>query len=921
MKFPLPSIILSLALSSPTLAAQVVPSIVPHQGRIVVNGTNFEGVGQFKFHLYQDADDDHENDNESPIWKNDGSDPKNPVPDNAVTVNVTKGRYSVDLGDISIANMTALPGSLAPPPGSHTYLRVWFDDGVHGFEQLAPDQRLLAVPFALHAGSAGRVTSGGVSNDALENGSITADKLFPGLQSQETNVSDLPEAGGVVHINFDKPYDSTPEVKVLSPGLEAFGVGPNGFSVRVPPGRITVASAGNVGMHSKMRVIAGRACIAYYDATATALMFVRALDESGSAWGNPIIVDTTNDTGRNISLANVGGHPAIAYRDVTNGNLRYARASNPEGSVWGTLAVVDGLGVDGVFGEFTSLAVIAGRPAIAYQADATGTKQLRYAYAEDALGSSWMTPFQIGFGDGIGQRGFYPQLAVFDGKPGIVDFNPFYRIPEYLASTTVTGAEGNGGAWTLGKPINRSGYGGAYISMALQNDVAILAHVDEALGLLFFSRAANAAADEWLAPVVIAGGAPAHASLAIIDGFPAVAWQETSTGDLMYSRALNAEGTAWEAPQVLDSSFDVGSFASLQEVNGKAAVAYYDATLGNLKFTTVGRPFNNKLSWQASATPAPIVAAEVAKGSIRPEHFATGTLGRDLVITGNNSFALGEASHAAGDAALAAGQSTHAAGAASVALGANTSASGANSLAIGLRTVASGDHSVAMGYNTHAKSFGEVVIGQFNVIRSDASATEWVPSQSAFVVGGGSNGSGLDLFRVRKDGQVFAEGDYQTKSDYTFRSRRTFHKRISARMFQPASDSNSYKKDSGLALTGTDTSQKFFAPLEIPLGAEIGRVTVDYVDDADDASFVDTKMWLYWETGGETADQLIGPPWIIDTAIFNGNSSVPSQQVDVVIDTTEKALYLRLDFNVSATSPSVRFLGVNVEYSHDRLTY
>ena len=71
-------------------------------------------------------------------------------PTAAVTLTVTKGLYSVLLGDTSIANMTvAVPSSVFT--NSDVRLRVWFNDGTHGSQLLTPDQRIAAVGYAFMA--------------------------------------------------------------------------------------------------------------------------------------------------------------------------------------------------------------------------------------------------------------------------------------------------------------------------------------------------------------------------------------------------------------------------------------------------------------------------------------------------------------------------------------------------------------------------------------------------------------------------------------------------------------------------------------------------------------------------------------------------------------------------------------------------
>ena len=51
-------------------------------------------------------------------------------------------------------------------------------------------------------------------------------------------------------------------------------------------------------------------------------------------------------------------------------------------------------------------------------------------------------------------------------------------------------------------------------------------------------------------------------SLAMVNGRPAVAYYDAANGNLNYIRANNANGTSWPAPIVVDNSFDAGDFPS-----------------------------------------------------------------------------------------------------------------------------------------------------------------------------------------------------------------------------------------------------------------------------------------------------------------------------------------------------------------------
>jgi hypothetical protein len=148
-----------------------VPGIINYQGRIVDNGTNFTGTGQFQFALV--------NNGASQVYWSNGV--------NAVAVSVSKGLYSVLLGDATLANMAAIP--LTVFTNADVRLRVWFNDGVSGLQQLSPDQRLAAVGYALMAGS-------------VPDGAITSSKIAAGAVGSSQLASNLTISGTVTATAF-----------------------------------------------------------------------------------------------------------------------------------------------------------------------------------------------------------------------------------------------------------------------------------------------------------------------------------------------------------------------------------------------------------------------------------------------------------------------------------------------------------------------------------------------------------------------------------------------------------------------------------------------------------------------------------------------------------------------------------------------
>jgi hypothetical protein len=75
-----------------------------------------------------------------------------------------------------------------------------------------------------------------------------------------------------------------------------------------------------------------------------------------------------------------------------------------------------------------------------------------------------------------------------------------------------------------------------------------------------------------------------YASHAVINGNPAVAYYDATNGDLKFIRANENSGTNWATAVTVTSTGNIGQYPSLLTVNGNPAIAYYDAANGDLKY-------------------------------------------------------------------------------------------------------------------------------------------------------------------------------------------------------------------------------------------------------------------------------------------------------------------------------------------------
>ena len=180
------TILLTFLLTTTQMFAAGVPQMIPYSGTIAVDGAPFNGEGQFKFAIINGhADCKTFGAGCVSYWSNDNSsiNGKEPIihvinqPTTEVTepkgIPVSNGTFSIKLGDTLLKNMLAIIDGVFS--NNVTYLRIWFNDGVTGFQQLSPDRQLVSVPYAYRA-----VTADNVGTGQIADGSITTAKIANG---------------------------------------------------------------------------------------------------------------------------------------------------------------------------------------------------------------------------------------------------------------------------------------------------------------------------------------------------------------------------------------------------------------------------------------------------------------------------------------------------------------------------------------------------------------------------------------------------------------------------------------------------------------------------------------------------------------------------------------------------------------------
>ena len=106
-----------------------------------MDGSPFTGTAYLKFAFVDGS-------GEFSYWSHDGTSANGSEPDGNVSVSVSGGLYSIMIGDTQIAGMGEVDEAVFSNHND-VHLRVWFSDGVNGFEQISPDRRFASVPYVL----------------------------------------------------------------------------------------------------------------------------------------------------------------------------------------------------------------------------------------------------------------------------------------------------------------------------------------------------------------------------------------------------------------------------------------------------------------------------------------------------------------------------------------------------------------------------------------------------------------------------------------------------------------------------------------------------------------------------------------------------------------------------------------------------
>jgi hypothetical protein len=302
---------------------------------------------------------------------------------------------------------------------------------------------------------------------------------------------------------------------------------------------VTVAATGP--FETSLAVVNCRPAIGYSDFSGN-LKFAYASDGDGGGPWTIVVVDNDADDDESIypSMKVVNGRPAISYHHKGQSSLFYAYAADAQGNGPWTVTEVDSAGQGpGPLGAYNSLAMVNGVPAISYYSgDGQIDGKLTFAYATDAQGTgSWIKVMV----DGAGDVGEFTSLAVVNGRPAISYGDISNGDLKFAYASDAQGA----GPWTV-LTVDSAGTVGRYNALAVISGVPVISYYDTSNGDLKLAAATDPqGAGPWNTLTVDSAGLVGPStSLARIEGTAAISYYDDSNHRLKYATIPDVHWTA-----------------------------------------------------------------------------------------------------------------------------------------------------------------------------------------------------------------------------------------------------------------------------------------------------------------------------------------------------------------------------------------
>ncbi len=423
---------LAFAQSGPEGAQQHAPAMltISYQGRVMVSGQPFDGVGYFKFAIVDSRG--------QYTWNSDGivQTQSTGEPQNPLALPVEKGLFSVNLG--ATPDMTPIfPDAVVDPDA---VLRVWFSPNGTTFTRL-PDRPLSSAPWALVADTLDGFDSNDFALATHDHWGQTWSGSGPGLtlnSSDDIGLSAMaPNRGAMgeaTNSNGVGVYGLASSTSGTATGVVGRSLSPDGTGVY---GYASATANGDAwGVFGQSDSPTGRGVYGWAKSPTGANFGV--LGQSGSEKGYAVFGDAYNTMGQNYGVygksrsgegvgvygtAPVTGTVGIATN--TSGDTRgvYGESASPVGSgVYGKAKALSGANA-GVVGESDST-------------DGTGVA----GYADATSGNTYGVFGHAYSPQGVGVYGTGPGTAVSGFSTGTSGY--VYGVRGRSASTQGAGVAG-----------------------------------------------------------------------------------------------------------------------------------------------------------------------------------------------------------------------------------------------------------------------------------------------------------------------------------------------------------------------------------------------------------------------------------------------------------------------------------------------
>jgi len=180
-----------------------------------------------------------------------------------------------------------------------------------------------------------------------------------------------------------------------------------------------VVAAGATPQH-QLALITGNPALAYYNGAGEA-HYLRATSATGASaldWpAASVKVSGADAVNGFVNLVEANGAPAVCWYDGGINGIKYTRANTATGALLADWPVAVSAVAGPGAGTFSSMAIIKGFPAIAYEDSSMGVTK-RYVRALDASGSAWGNPLLVA-GQQPGNATMWCSLAQINGEAGI----------------------------------------------------------------------------------------------------------------------------------------------------------------------------------------------------------------------------------------------------------------------------------------------------------------------------------------------------------------------------------------------------------------------------------------------------------------------------------------------------------------------